>query len=111
MEIFHIQQTDPLRVYFSVPQPEAAKYRDWADLQCSDRAESAKTHPGKVVATSEAVSPDPRTMLVQLQVEDSKNEILPGSYATVRPPENVLRKLLIFPTIPSYFAARISSSA
>jgi multidrug efflux pump subunit AcrA (membrane-fusion protein) len=36
-------------------------------------------------------------MLVQLQVDNSKNEILPGSYATVRLPESVLGKLLILP--------------
>jgi len=36
-------------------------------------------------------------MLVQLQVDNSKNEILPGSYATVRLPQSVLGKLLILP--------------
>jgi len=36
-------------------------------------------------------------MLVQLQVDNSKNEILPGSYATVRIPQSVLGKILILP--------------
>src|SRR5438270_7635990 len=36
-------------------------------------------------------------MLVQLQVENSKNEILPGSYATVRVPEVALGKLVTLP--------------
>src|SRR5207302_1792590 len=60
-------------------------------------AQSAKTYPGKVVSTSEAVSPDSRTMLVELQVDNSKNEILPGSYATVRVPQSALGKVLILP--------------
>jgi multidrug efflux pump subunit AcrA (membrane-fusion protein) len=60
-------------------------------------AESAKTYPGKVISTSGAVSPDSRTMLVQLQVENSKNEILPGSYATVRVPQVALGKLVTLP--------------
>ena len=60
-------------------------------------AESAKTYPGKVISTSEAVSPDSRTMLVELQVDNSKNEILPGSYATVRVPQSALGKILILP--------------
>jgi RND family efflux transporter MFP subunit len=97
LEIFHIQQTDPLRVYFRVPQPEAPNIATGKTFDVQIGAESAKTYPGKVVATSEAVSPDSRTMLVQLQVDNSKNEILPGSYATVRLPENVLGKLLILP--------------
>ena len=96
-EMFHIQQTDPLRVYFRVPQPEAPNIAVGQTFNIQIGAESAKTYPGKVVATSEAVSPDSRTMLVQLQVDNSKNEILPGSYATVRLPENVLGKLLILP--------------
>jgi len=44
-----------------------------------------------------AVSPDSRTTLVQLLVDDSKNEILPGSYATARVPANVSGKMLMLP--------------
>jgi hypothetical protein len=36
-------------------------------------------------------------MLVELQVDNSKNEILPGSYATIRVPTTVLGKILILP--------------
>jgi RND family efflux transporter MFP subunit len=97
MEMFHIQQTDPLRVYFRVPQPEAPNIAVGQTFNVQIGAESAKTYPGKVATTSEAVSPDSRTMLVELRVDNSKNEILPGSYATVRLPTNVLGKLLILP--------------
>jgi RND family efflux transporter MFP subunit len=97
MEMFHIQQTNPLRVYFRVPQPEAPNIAAGQIFNVQIGADSAKTYPGKVATTSEAVSPDSRTMLVQLEVDNSKNEILPGSYATVRLPTNVLGKLLILP--------------
>src|SRR5438128_3505756 len=97
MEMFHIQQRDPLRVYFRVPQPEAPNIAVGQTFNVQIGAESAKTYPGKVASTSEAVSPDSRTMLVELQVDNSKNEILPGSYATVRLPTSVLGKLLILP--------------
>jgi len=36
-------------------------------------------------------------MLVELQVDNSKNEILPGSYATIRVPQSVFGKVLILP--------------
>ena len=97
MEMFHIQQTDPLRVYFRIPQPEAPSIVAGQTFDVQIGADSAKTYPGKVVTTSEAVSPDSRTMLVQLQVDNAKNEILPGSYATVRVPQSALAKLLILP--------------
>jgi membrane fusion protein (multidrug efflux system) len=96
-EMFHIQQTDPLRVYFRIPQTEAPNIAVGQTFDVQVGAQSAKTYPGKVISTSEAVSPDSRTMLVQLQVDNSKNEILPGSYATVRVPESVLGKVLILP--------------
>jgi RND family efflux transporter MFP subunit len=97
LEMFHIQQTDPLRVYFRIPQPEAPNIAVGQTFDVQVGAESAKTFPGKVISTSEAVSPDSRTMLVQLQVDNAKNEILPGSYATIRVPQSALGKLLILP--------------
>jgi len=96
-EMFHIQQTDPLRVYFRIPQTEASNIAVGQTFDVQVGAQSAKTYPGKVVSTSEAVSPDSRTMLVELQVDNSKNEILPGSYATVRVPQSALGKVLILP--------------
>ena len=96
-EMFHILQTDPLRVYFRIPQTEASNIAVGQTFDVKIQAQSAKTYPGKVIATSEAVSPDSRTMLVQLQVDNAKNEILPGSYATVRVPQSVLGKVLILP--------------
>jgi RND family efflux transporter MFP subunit len=96
-EMFHIQQTDPLRVYFRIPQEDAANIAVGQTFNVQVGAESAKTYPGKVISTSGAVSPDSRTMLVELQVENAKNEILPGSYATVRVPEVALGKLVTLP--------------
>jgi membrane fusion protein, multidrug efflux system len=96
-EMFHIQQTDPLRVYFRIPQEDAANIAVGQTFNVQVGAESAKTYPGKVISTSGAVSPDSRTMLVELQVENAKNEILPGSYATVRVPEVTLGKLVTLP--------------
>jgi RND family efflux transporter MFP subunit len=96
-EMFHIQQTDPLRVYFRIPQTQAPSIAAGQTFHVQVGAESAKTYQGKVISTSEAVSPDSRTMLVQLQVDNPKYELLPGSYATVRVPTNVLGKVLTLP--------------
>ena len=97
LEMFHIQQTDPLRVYFRVPQEEATNIAVGQTFEVQVGAQSAKTYPGKVISTSGAVSPDSRTMLVELQVDNSKNEVLPGSYATVRVPQVALGKLVTLP--------------
>src|SRR5262245_10490997 len=95
--MFHVQQTDPLRVYFRVPQEEATNITVGQIFHVQVGAESAKKYPGKVISTSDAVSPDSRTMLVELQVDNSQNEILPGSYATIKVPTTVLGNILILP--------------
>jgi membrane fusion protein (multidrug efflux system) len=95
--MFHVQQTDPLRVYFRVPQEEATNVAVGQTFGVQVGAETEKKYPGKVISTSDAVSPDSRTMLVELQVDNSKNEILPGSYASIKVPTTVLGKMLILP--------------
>ena len=106
IEMFHIQQTDPLRVYFRIPQEDASNIAAGQTFDVQVGAQSAKTYPGKVISTSGAVSPDSRTMLVQLQVDNSKNEILPGSYATVRVPQETLGKLVTLPDNTLIFRAK-----
>src|SRR4030088_1620832 len=96
-EMFHIQQTQPLRVYFRVPQAEAPNIAAGQTFDVVVGTGGGKPYPGKVVTTSESVSPDSRTMQVELQVDNAKNEITAGSYATVRLPPSVLGKLLILP--------------
>src|ERR1700737_4976890 len=96
-EMFHIQQTQSLRVYFRVPQAEAPNITAGQTFDVLVGTQAGNTYPGKVVTTSEAVSPDSRTMQVELQLDNSQNQITAGSYATVRLPPNVLGKQLILP--------------
>src|SRR3989475_7207224 len=51
-EMFHIQQTDPLRVYFRIPQEDAANIAVGQTFNVQVGAESAKTYPRKVISTS-----------------------------------------------------------
>jgi RND family efflux transporter MFP subunit len=96
-EMFHIQQTQALRVYFRVPQAEAPNIAAGQTFDVLVGTGGGKPYPGKVATTSESVSPDSRTMQVELQVDNAQNEITAGSYATVRLPPGVLGKLLILP--------------
>ena len=83
LEMFHIQQTNPLRIYFRVPQANAADIRvgQSIDVVFSDLS---KTLPAKVATTSESITPNSRTLLVELHMDNPSNEIQPGSYAQVR---------------------------
>jgi RND family efflux transporter MFP subunit len=83
MEMFHIQQTNPLRIYFRVPQANVTDIRvgQSIDVIFSDLG---KTLPAKVATTSESITPNSRTLLVELHMDNPNNEIQPGSYAQVR---------------------------
>ena len=96
MEMFHIQQTNPLRIYFRVPQANVTDVRvgQSIDVVFSDLA---KTLPAKVATTSESITPNSRTLLVELHLDNPDNEIQPGSYAQVRLTSGSLGQIVTLP--------------
>ncbi len=82
-ELFHIAQTDRLRVYIDVPQDDAdhisASTKVWL---------SAQQYPGRrfsasIARTSNAIDPISRTMHVEVDVDNADGALLPGAYAQV----------------------------
>jgi len=105
MEMFHIQQTNPLRIYFRVPQANAPDIRvgQSIDVVFSDLA---KTLPAKVATTSESITPNSRTLLVELHLDNPNNEIQPGSYAQVRLTQGSLGQIVTLPNNTLLFRAQ-----
>jgi RND family efflux transporter MFP subunit len=105
MEMFHIQQTNPLRIYFRVPQANAPDIRlgQSIDVVFSDLA---KTLQAKVATTSESITPNSRTLLVELHMDNPNNEIQPGSYAQVRLTSGSLGQIVTLPNNTLLFRAQ-----
>jgi len=105
MEMFHIQQTNPLRIYFRVPQANAPDIRvgQSIDVVFSDLS---KTSPAKVATTSESITPNSRTLLVELHMDNPSNEIQPGSYAQVRLSSGSLGQVFTLPNNTLLFRAQ-----
>jgi RND family efflux transporter MFP subunit len=81
--LFRVADVHRLRIYVSVPQPYASAIHTGltAELEFAD-------HPGRryqaVVANSaQALDANSRTLQVELQIDNAKGELLPGSYAQV----------------------------
>jgi len=81
--LFRVADLHRLRIYVSVPQPYASAIHPGltAGLVFAD-------HPGKryeaaVANTSHALDASSRTLQVELQIDNAKGELLPGSYAQV----------------------------
>jgi RND family efflux transporter MFP subunit len=83
-ELFHLAQTGTLRVYVRVPQAAAQGVAPGQMAELTIPELPGRVFPAKVVRTSGAMSADSRTLLAELEVDNSRGEILAGTYVQVR---------------------------
>jgi len=105
-ELFHIAQTDKLRVYVRVPEPYALNIAVGQAATLTTPATASQVFTGKVTTTSEAISTTSRTLLTQLEVDNSKKQILPYSYGELTMKENNTPPALILPSNTLLFRAQ-----
>jgi RND family efflux transporter MFP subunit len=81
--LFQIAAINQLRVFISVPQiySQAATPGLTADLTFAEFP--ARRFQGKLVRTSRSIDPTARTLNVEVDVNNSKGELLPGAYTEV----------------------------
>ena len=93
-ELFRLAQTNPLRVYVRVPQMlvHAIQPGQKAALIFQDMPNHE--FEATVTRTAGAVDPASRTLQVELQVPNTNNEILSGTYAQVRFNESAAANVL-----------------
>jgi RND family efflux transporter MFP subunit len=106
MEMFHIQQTNPLRIYFRVPQANAPDIRVGQSMDVVFSDLGGKKLPAKVATTSESITPNSRTLLVELHMDNPNNEIQPGSYAQVSLTSGSLGQVVTLPNNTLLFRAQ-----
>jgi RND family efflux transporter MFP subunit len=82
-ELFHLSATDRLRVFVNVPEvySRAAQPGIKADLTLHEFA--GRRFAGTLARTSRAIDVASRTLLTEVDVDNPKGELLPGSYAEV----------------------------
>jgi membrane fusion protein, multidrug efflux system len=104
-QLFHLAQADKLRVYVRVPQ--TASVGITAGQVGTLSVPELPDHPftAKVVTTSESISTTSRTLLVQLEVDNSQHQILPYSYGEVRFDEHAGNPALTLPSTTLLFRA------
>ena len=82
-ELFHLQALNTLRVYANVPQMYSANLKRGTKLDISFPERPGRTYLGTLVRTSNALDPASRTLLVEIDVDNRKGELLPGALAQV----------------------------
>lgn len=82
-ELFHMQQTQALRVYVQVPQSDAALVSQGTSAYLE-----TPEHPGARIAatvtrTNDSITPSNRTLLAEIDVDNRDGALIPGAYAQV----------------------------
>ena len=81
--LYRIAQTRVLRTYVNVQQNNADSVHTGQAAQLTVSNRPGRRFAGTVTRTAEALDPNSRTMLVEVQVPNSDGALLPGMYAQV----------------------------
>jgi len=82
-QLFFLAQTDPIRVYVSVPETYAASIRAGLGAYLELTQFPGQKFQGKVVRTAESIELGTRTLLTEVDVPNHTSTLLPGGYAQV----------------------------
>lgn len=81
--LFRVADLHRLRIYVSVPQLYAAAIHEGLTAGLVFADHPGERYNGVVANTSRALDANSRTLQVELQIDNTKGELLPGSYAQV----------------------------
>ncbi len=83
-ELFHLMQTDPLRVFVNVPQVFATAVAPGQEAVVYRQEDPLKQFSGKVTRTASALDPNTRTLLTEVDVPNPNDALRPGMYLQVK---------------------------
>jgi RND family efflux transporter MFP subunit len=96
--LFSIAQSGTLRIQVDVPQSEAVNIQDGQRAAVDVKERLGRAYTGTVIRNAGALNNAARTMLTEVQVDNSDGSLLPGMYAQVRFTLPEQRTSLIVPT-------------
>jgi RND family efflux transporter MFP subunit len=82
--LFLLSQTDPLRVYVSVPQSYAQLVKPGQEAVVTQAELRGRKFTGSVARTSGAIDTNTRTMQVEVALPNKDGELLPGAFVQVQ---------------------------
>jgi RND family efflux transporter MFP subunit len=83
MELFHLAETDKLRVFVDVPQVYAQDMQPGVPATLTLPQRPDRPLHGAVARTSGAINSASRTLRVEVDVDNQDGAVLPGAYALV----------------------------
>lgn len=104
-ELFRLSDTHTLRVFVRVPQSGTPGLAVGAGADIIVPELPGRKVPATVVRTAGAIDVNSRTLLIELDVDNSKNEIIAGSYAQVSFHDTNPNPALVLPSNTLLFRA------
>jgi RND family efflux transporter MFP subunit len=83
-ELFVVSETNRLRVYVNVPQNYVPSVPPGTKATINVPEHPDRTYTGTVEASAQSVNPTSGTTLMQIIVDNSAGEMMPGDYASIR---------------------------
>lgn len=104
-QLFALAQTDPIRVYVSVPENVAPAIHAGLGAHLALTQYPGQEFRGQVVRTAEALDPTTRTLLTEIDVPNGDGRLLPGGFAEVHLEVKVAQSRLQVPVNALLFRA------
>jgi membrane fusion protein (multidrug efflux system) len=82
-ELFHIAQTDRLRVYVDVPQDDASLVGAGTAVSVTTQQYPGRRFEASVARSSSVIDPVSRTLRVEVDMDNRDGALMPGAYAQV----------------------------
>ena len=105
-ELFVVSETSKLRVFVNVPQNYVPSVPPGTKATISVPEHPGKTYAGTVEDSAQAVNPSTGTTLMQLIVDNSAGEMMPGDYAGIHLQIAAAPHVLSVPSSALIFDAR-----
>ncbi|RQZ59721.1 efflux RND transporter periplasmic adaptor subunit [Burkholderia cepacia] len=80
-ELFHLEQTDTLRVFVDVPQDSATGVSAGTPVYLTTQQYPGRRFAARVARSAGAIDPVTRTLRVEIDVDNHDGALMPGAYA------------------------------
>jgi RND family efflux transporter MFP subunit len=105
-QLFVVSETSKLRVYVNVPQNYVPSVPSGTMASITVPEHPDKTYSGTVEASAQAVNPSTGTTLMQIIVDNSAGEMMPGDYASIHLHTAAAANVLSLPSSALIFDAK-----
>lgn len=82
-DLFRISATDKLRIFISVPQMYSQAVMPGVNAELTLTESPGRHFVGKVARNTGAIDPTTRTMLTEVDIDNTSGQLMPGAYAEV----------------------------